>query len=663
MCGITAALCFKPLAIKHLVAMNNQIIHRGPDDGGFVFFTDNVIEQFGVDETNYGGKTIFTPKQNISQANSEKTFKLALGHRRLSIVDLSPFGHQPMLKNDYWITYNGEIYNYIEIRNELMKFGYTFISESDTEVILAAYQRWGKECLQKFNGMFAFVIYDTIKHEIFAARDRFGVKPLYYYQNASGIFFASEIKQFTVLPDWSAKLNHQRAYDFLVHSLSDHTAETMFRGVNQLRGGEYLIIELDKLIHYEKNGVASKRWYKLVANHNSKNYESASNEFENLFRKSIQLRLRSDVEIGSCLSGGLDSSAIVCTMAQELYRQDKTDLLKTFSACSHHKEFDESEYIDIVNQATSAESFRCYPELTDLFQSLDAITWHQDEPFGSTSIYAQWSVFELAKHNNLKVMLDGQGADEQLAGYQGLYFQILLNQLLSKGNLVQYCKELYYLHKYHKFNIRNGMLKSLLSLMPVSCKHIIGKVLGKNRYKTDWVNTQVLKITLTDPMIQTGLDNKSVQNTLYGQIVNNNLPMLLHWEDRDSMAHSIESRVPFLDYQLVELLIALPYDYKIKNGVTKKVMRDGLMNILPRSISGRMSKLGFVTPEEVWVKNNPELFKAKLVEAINLSAGILDREIVLSMFNEIVTGKRAFDFWLWRLISFGTWMKLFKVNI
>jgi asparagine synthase (glutamine-hydrolysing) len=627
MCGITVAIPIKKLSPTYIVKMNNQIIHRGSDDGGFVFFNDGNAHVCGVDETNYQCDTEFTPKYNISEVNNiQDVFDVAFAHRRLSIVDLSPLGHQPMSRDGLWITYNGEIYNYIEIRKDLINLGHKFISESDTEVILAAYQEWGYDCLNKFNGMFAFVIYDTVKNVIFAARDRFGVKPLYCYQDDTGIYFASEIKQFTVLPNWRAKLNHQRAHDFLVFGLTDHTNETLFDGVKQLRGGEYTIIEVDKIQDYRESGIAVNKWYLLSMVPSKVSYQNASNEFEQLFKKSIKLRLRSDVEIGSCLSGGLDSSAIVCAMAEELAKQDKRDLLKTFSACSYHKEFDESEYIDVVNKYTKAQGFNCYPELNKLFEQLEDITWHQDEPFGSTSIYAQWSVFELAKNNKVKVILDGQGADEQLAGYHGLYFQILLNQLLSQGKIIQYIRELYDLKKHHNFHVCNGILKSALGVLPTVIKPLVGKLLGKNKYKTNWINYDILVAKNEDQFMKTGLNPKNITDTLYSQIIYSNLPMLLHWEDRDSMAHSIESRVPFLDYNLVEYLISLPSNYKIKNGVTKKILRDGLKSLLPNVISNRMSKLGFVTPEEIWVKDNPEYFRDKLIEAIKNSKGILDEK-------------------------------------
>ena len=659
MCGISAVIPFNTFALEHLVNMNNQIVHRGPDDGGFVLFNDKRAQMFGVDESDYTSNFVFTPSENINQAKINTTFDFALAHRRLAIVDLSSTGHQPMMKNDFWITYNGEIYNYIEIRDELIKLGYGFISESDTEVILAAYQQWGKECLHKFNGMFAFIIYDITKHEVFAARDRFGVKPLYYYQDQDGIYFASEIKQFTVLPGWKAKLNHQRAFDFLVHGLMDHTNETLFSHVYQLRGGEYAVVDLNQLRSLQQSRLIHKRWYELKISQTKLNYADSCYEFKQMFFDSIRLRLRSDVELGSCLSGGLDSSAIVSVMAEQLNNRQ----IKTFSACSNHAAFDESKYVNIVAEQVGAKAFYCYPNVSDLFNSVRAITWHQDEPFVSSSIYAQWQVFDLAKSQQVSVMMDGQGADEQLAGYQGLYFQTLLNQALRNGRMVKFVKELFYLHKIHGNNIITSILKSILSILPESFTTLIGKVFGKQKYSHSWLNINKLHYIAQNPVLNNRENKASISATSYEQLIYSHLPMLLHWEDRNSMAHSIESRVPFLDYRLVEFSCALSDNYKIEHGITKRILRDSLDTVLPKEIKNRMSKLGFVTPEEVWIGENVELFRQSLEESLDCSNGIFDREEVMHIFGDIISGKSKFDFWLWRVINFGQWMKLFEVKL
>jgi asparagine synthase (glutamine-hydrolysing) len=663
MCGITGFMAFNDgLDLKYIESMNKLIRHRGPDDEGYYIqdeFGGELI--LGGDDTSYSKDEYnYLPRDNINNLDNNKA-KFALGHRRLSIVDLSELGHQPLsIENgNYWITYNGEVYNHIEIRKELEDMGYKFISHSDTEVILTAYMEWGEGCLHKFNGMFAFIIYDKLLHKCFIARDRFGVKPLYYYQDTKGIYFASEIKQFTVLPEWQARLNHQRAFDFLVHGLTDHTNETLFRGVYQLRGGEFACVELNRLSDSKVFNLTPSKWYQLNTTLYKHDYFMACEDFKRTFLEAVKLRLRADVDVGSCLSGGLDSSAIVSAMALEL--ENSSNSIKTFSACSHYKEFDETRYVNIVTKHTDAVPFYCYPELDGLFSDIREITWHQDEPFGSTSIYAQWRVFELASQNKIKVMLDGQGADEQLAGYQGLYFQVMLNQLLKQFRLVRFIMELYWLKKIHGFNIYKGLLKAFLSILPTKFTSLIGKVLKKQKYLINWLNNDHLNYNNIDPF--SSLDKSSLQNTGYSQIIYNNLPMLLHWEDRDSMAHSIESRVPFLDFKLVELVCSMPDEYKIKDGVTKRVLRDALDGILPEAIKDRMSKLGFVTPEQLWISENAVLFKQQLEKSIASSLGVLNKDKVLNVFDEVISGKSAFDFWLWRVINFGQWMDLFQVKL
>lgn len=666
MCGITGFIAFnqQAISVETMQQMSDLISHRGPDDEGYFIVDKNErsLVLAGKDTKTHNDRYLYTNTQLLDKFSTTQ-ISFGMAHRRLSIVDLSELGHQPLCidNGNYWICYNGEVYNHLEIRKELEEIGYNFISNSDTEIIITAYKEWGTKCLHKFNGMFAFIIYDKTTHQVFVARDRFGVKPLYYYVDDKGIYFASEIKQLTVLNSWQPKLNHQIAHDFLVYGLSDHTSQTMFLEVCQLRGGEFTLININNIKNKDSFNIT--KWYKLPITINSISYPTACKKFEEIFYSSVNLRLRSDVKIGSCLSGGLDSSAIVSVMAEILAKSSSNELLNTFSACSIHKEFDEKEYIDEVVQHTNATPFYCYPTLDDLMKKNDLLTWHQDEPFGSTSIFAQWSVFELAKQQNTTVMLDGQGADEQLAGYQGLYFQIYLNELLHKGQLVNFCHEIIAFKKLHNINIISTIAKSFISLLPKHIKQQIGKILGRPSYNTNWLNHDFIKYNNINPFISGGMNNSSVEDTLYAQIMNNNLSMLLHWEDRDSMAHSIESRVPFLDYRLVEFIFRLPTSYKINLGITKRILRDGLSKAMPPKITNRMSKLGFATPEEIWIKQNHQFFRQRLIENLEICPDIFDKTHVLQIFDEIISGKQAFNFWIWRIISFCTWYRIFKIQL
>lgn len=668
MCGIAGIISVSPILPTYCSAMNNTLRHRGPDDEGFVLISEDTAVPFGgkdTDASSYRLDFPYSPELEIGAADQPDCF-LALGHRRLSIVDLSPLGHQPMCYADrYWIVYNGEIYNHLELRTELEVAGYRFRSHSDTEVILAAYDYWGEACLSRFNGMWAFALYDSQKQTLFLARDRFGVKPLYYWVSSEGFLaFASEIKAFTVLPTWKPKVNGQRAYDFLVWNLLDHTDETMFAGVFQLQGGHCVLLETDAVARQRMTKQAGARlsgvrkWYNLDGQVFSDSLLEASKQFHGLLDESVQLRLRADVPVGSCLSGGLDSSSIVCLANQRLRQQNASENQKTFSACASVKRFDERDFIESVVEHTGVEAHYTYPELDGLFPLLDEITWHQDEPFGSTSIYAQWSVFKLASENNVKVMLDGQGADEQLAGYHS-FFGPLLGGLFRRGNWLELLKEFKAIHQLHGYSYSYLAQRLIANLLPFL--RLKAAVLVRTPAdSTSWLDHERLGAKLIDGYAELATGN-DINSTSCDQLTSTNLPMLLHWEDRDSMAHSIESRVPFLDYRLVEFVLGLPDQYKLSGGITKRVMREGMRDILPEVIRTRMDKLGFVTPEEVWLRETGTAqFEHLTRHVIEQSNGIIKPEVMV-IFKQMVNGERPFNFFIWRIISFGSWLKRFQV--
>lgn len=664
MCGIAALFASTPAPLEPLVrAMTDAVRHRGPDDEGAVVFsagTMTATASGGIDTPQAVYKTPFAyaPRQ---QSRSDQDVVAALGHRRLSILDVSAAGHQPMCTADgrFWVIHNGEIYNYLELRAELESQGHSFVSHTDTEVILASYRAWGEECLRRFNGMFAFVLVDRGAGRVFAARDRFGVKPLYLWRSARGLVaMASEIKQFTVLPEWSPTVNGQRAYDFLNWGLMDHTDETLFEGVRQLRGGESLHCSLKDLLA----GPPIKRWYHLAPQSFEGDMKAAAEKFLSLFTDSVRLRLRSDVPVGSCLSGGLDSSAIVCVMNGLLRRHSAAVRQKTFSSCSTIDRFDERQYINEVVRQTGADAQYVYPSLSELFETLDRLTWAQDEPFGSTSIYAQWNVFRLAAEHQVKVMLDGQGADEQLAGYHA-YFSPHLGRSLREGQWAGLWRELRGLRMIHGYPMSWGIKQLLDNVLPEVARQRLRLLAGKAGRTASWLDMKRLGAVSQDPFAAAGAAKaRTIQAMSRAQIGATSLPMLLHWEDRNSMAHSIEARVPFLDYRLVEFALGLPDEYKIADGVTKRVLREGLRGVLPELVRARRDKLGFVTPEEVWMKeDDSDLFRRAVRNAVNLSSGIIGPDAG-SLFEKIVEGKRSFSFLVWRLISFGVWMRTFAVR-
>lgn len=620
MCGIAGLFSEERIKKEHVDNMIKTIKHRGPDN------------------------------QSSISLNDDRTW---LGHARLSIIDLSKDGNQPMKYMDdrYFLTYNGEVYNFIELRNELQEEGLSFNTNSDSEVILASYVRWGKECVNHFNGMFSFVIVDRDKHKFFAARDRFGVKPLFYWQSNNILAFASEIKEFTVLPGWTPEVNGQRAYDYLQFGLTDHTNETLFQDVYQIRGGEYAEGSIDCPI----GTLRIDRWYIPKIDKINLSYEEAVHRFRELFFDANRLRLRADVSVGSCLSGGLDSSSIVCTVNDLLGEIGQKNSQKTVSALATGTPHDESKYIDYVLKDRELKGYYVNPSPEDLWSIKDKLIWHQDEPFGSTSIYAQWCVFQKASDKELTVMLDGQGADELLAGYMR-FFAPFYSNLFFKMKWGSLAKEINYAGKYHNYTWKTAVKGILKTNLP-------SEMLGKAQKRLsgmdgfEWYSVDKLDVECELPKFYGKDKAKSVSEMSEHLMLYNNMPMLLRYEDRNSMAHSVESRLPFLDYRLVEFVQSLPDDYKIREGQTKAVLRDAMDNILPRQIRWRMDKIGFETPEEKWEKEHPEEFRTMIRDSIEKTNGIIN-SVALDYFDKVVAGNKL-DFTVWRMINFGIWYDMY----
>ncbi|MGA6826576.1 asparagine synthase (glutamine-hydrolyzing) [Nitrospira sp. NS4] len=664
MCGIAVLFSSEPRPLDdHIRAMTAAVRHRGPDDEGIALFSAKGLETTalgGVDTPagTYDARMTYAPRR---KAEPVADAVVALGHRRLSIVDLSPAGHQPMCTADrrFWIVYNGEIYNYVELRTELELLGHSFVSHSDTEVILAAYREWGEQCLGRFNGMFAFVLVDRTARRVFAARDRFGVKPLYLWRSSRGLVaMASEIKQFSVLPGWSPVMNGQRAYEFLNWGLLDHTEETLFNGVRQLRGGECLHCPLEEL----PVSFPIKRWYQMTPRSFQGDRKAAADEFCALFTDAVRLRLRADVPVGSCLSGGLDSSSIVCVANNLLRSAGAASQQNTFSACAKVKRYDERKYIDIVVDRTGVHAHYVYPDLGELFETLDVLTWHQDEPFGSTSIYAQWHVFKLAAQARVKVLLDGQGADELLGGYHG-FFAPHFAGLFATGRWGALLREIRAANRLHGLGFAGASKYLANAVLPELLRRPLRRLAGKSSSAPTWFDRGRLAIDDRDPFPAYGFKTTSVDQMAHTLLTATSVPMLLHWEDRDSMAHSVESRLPFLDFRVAEFLMGLPAEMKLWDATTKQVLRESMRGILPEPIRMRMDKMGFVTPEEPWVRQEaPERFRVELRRAVDASQGVIN-DAILDHFDAIVAGRAPFNFLIWRMISFGRWMDRFGVRV
>lgn len=669
MCGITCLISVTPRPLGHILrSMTTTIAHRGPDDEGYLLLNHDTLFKCYGNQTNKDAINNTIPwaaNVNIDDTHNIPTH-VGLGHRRLSIVDTSPLGHQPMSyeKGRFWISYNGEIYNYAELRVELEKFGHSFLTKSDTEVILAAYSQWGSACLNRFNGMWSFVIVDRKKSTLFVARDRYGIKPLYYYQQNDGLLaFVSEIKQLDSMPSWRAKVNSQGAWDFLVWNVTDHSDETLFQNVHQFPAGHFIEFSYDKSIPF-KNGkscLATQVWYTPDNTRFEGSLDEAAQQFRELITDSVRLQLRADVPIGSCLSGGLDSSTLVCLMNQLLSPMSDIDQ-RTFSACSNIADVDESHWIRKVVESTGVQNSQVIPTVESLFENMRDLAWIQDEPYGSTSIFAQWSVFRLAGESGTKVILDGQGADEQLAGYH-VFMAPALMGLLHQGRHLDMLKEIKALHSklgysYWHIGQRLGDL-----ILPNAIRQPLRRFAGRSSsVQNSWLNASRLNQDKIDIEFAANPRHSSVTALSRSMLYSRHLPMLLRWEDRNSMAHSVESRVPFLDHRLVEFNLSLPDDYKLHHGLTKRVMREATKNILPEAIRCRTDKIGFATPEQYWIKKQaPDHFKKALHEAIEQSDGILTTE-ALKHYEKGLEGNNIALSECWRMISFGLWMDRFSVS-
>jgi asparagine synthase (glutamine-hydrolysing) len=592
--------------------------------------------------------------------------RLILGHRRLAIIDLSVAGHQPMSYADrYWIVFNGEVYNYVELREELRGLGCEFRTDSDTEVILAAYHRWGEACLERFNGMWGLAIFDSLKRTLFLARDRFGVKPLYYVAGHDGFAFASEVKALIASLEGGPRVNRPRLMDFLVWNITDHTEETLFQDVRQLPPGSRMTLDVDAVLDgtgvIRRGQLSPKRWYEVAPSGEVPAGRAAEAVAEAL-EAAVRLRLRADVPVGSCLSGGLDSSSIVCVMSRLLAKEGVGDIQKTFSARSDDAMFDESSYARMVAEAAGAQATFVTPGPDVLLERLDDLVWHQDEPFLSASIFAQWCVFEAAREAGVIVMLDGQGADESLGGYRG-FFGAYLASLMREGRLTAWAHEAVAIRRETGFSwLRTaGYTAAYLSprLLP-----LLGRFEGRAYGDRGWIDPSSRAAFDNDPIERAGGRKSDVRGMSIAQLSATNLPMLLRWEDRNSMAFSVEARVPFLDYRFVELALALPDEAKVGGGVAKRALRQAMRGTVPDPVLDRKDKMGFVTSEALWVtRAMPKQMRERLADSSRALEGIVVPAVLMQQLDAMCAGTRPYDHRIWRVIVAGLWVRRFGLSL
>ena len=605
MCGISGILNFnnKPVEEQEIRSMMKKMKHRGPDDEGLYL------------------------NQNIG-----------LGFVRLSILDLSFSGHQPMFSKDekLVIIFNGEIFNYIEIRNEL-KHKYHFNTGTDTEVVLTAYLEWGEKCLDKFNGMFAFVIYDIEKNEVFGARDRFGIKPFYYYHDEDRFIFASEIKSIT--PQLKKiESNDKLIYDYLLYNRNNHTTDTFFKGIKKLEHGSWFRIHKKELIFH--------KWYNLRSKIKNNHYMSPK-DYRDLLNDSIKLRLRADVPIGVTLSGGIDSSSIASSLINDFNIND----FNTFSVVYGKDDAnDESEYIDEFKGIVKNMHYTS-PTAEDFFNEFEDLIIAHSEPMPDTSPFVQHKVMQLAS-NYVKVTLDGQGADEQLAGYHnffGSYYLELLKQL-RLGRFIT--ENLEYLKKHKKFEALKYLIYYILpiKLQAKASRKIFSSI--KKSFFDKYKHSSNINELLYKPK---NLKDSLLQHFEY------KLEHLLKYEDLNSMHFSIESRVPYLDYRLVEATLSTPSNQKIKNGETKHLLREALKDILPEKIANRKDKKGFTNPRGKWFRS--EKFRLFIFDLINSDSfknrGYFDSDIANAQYKKHLEGRIDISKEIWKWINLEIWFRKF----
>lgn len=624
MCGLTGILALTggPAPAGAIEAMTDALIHRGPDDDGC--FTEGAV---------------------------------ALGFRRLAILDLSPAGHQPMISPDgrFVIVYNGEIYNYLELREELRALGHSFRSTGDTEVLLAAYRQWGPDCLERLNGMWAFLIYDRRDRRLFGARDRFGVKPLYVHRGRHCLLFASEIKGILasgLLPE--VAVNWQVAARFLLHGqLDEAPRQTFYRHIEQLPPGTAFEVSAEG--HY-------RDWsYWSLDGIEERPDPEAPERFFALFEDAVRLRLRSDVPVGVCLSGGLDSTAIICSMARqrEAAGDDADDPLHTFSFID--RDFDESAYIADTLAQTKAVSHRLGVTPLEMWdRTVEALRFH-DEPYHSSSAIMGFELMRLAKAGGVKVVLNGQGADEAIAGYPN-YFWHLWDSLLSSGRLGTLWQALSAYTAAH-----GGRPSEIFSSV---ARRALGRSLraiplyreaARRRFRerldeTSWVSPQVAEACTHDPDEP---ERVSLGRSLIDSVEGNWLRLYLRVEDRNSMAHSLEARLPFLDYRLVSYVCSLPDEWKIRGPWNKVILREAMKGRMPESVRSRVDKFGFPVPIERWFRTDlHEPFQDLIADRRTRERGLYDIEAIERGIMRQKHERADIGSAFYRFVQFEHWMRL-----
>jgi asparagine synthase (glutamine-hydrolysing) len=629
MCGILGYLCVDQDQEERIIfdrAMN-FLSNRGPNDRGV---------------------------ETIALSNGT----LTLGQTRLSIIDLSPAGHQPMHFGEgrYTIVFNGEIYNYRELRCELEAIGLRFCSDSDTEVLLGALAQWGLESLPRLVGMFAFALYDKTERTLTLARDAFGIKPLFYSYHGKTFAFASEVPALVALLHTPPKLNQYQAWNYLQHGAYDQNAGTFFEGIHHLPPGHWMRINLES----GKLAGPTRWWWPSIEENRDISFQDAASHLRELFLKSVRLHLRSDVPLGAALSGGIDSSAVVCAMR---YLEPEMPI-HTFTYVARGSTVDEEPWADIVNQHVGAITHKVIFEPSELLEDMEDMIVSQGEPFGSTSIYAQYRVFRRVREEGVVVTLDGQGADEMLAGYGG-YTHRLYESLVERGDKTGLDIFFQTWPEFKRLMGKSGWKQYLRKCIPDWVRKWRRKLLGKDM--PGWVRFIPQESESSSPKSifptrdpKEGCGRRLVEE-LRDNLCGRGLAALLRHGDRNSMRFSVESRVPFLTTEIAEFLLRLPESLLLSNtGETKCVFRAAMRGIVPDAILNRRDKIGFETPERGLLVSN----RGKINEWMTAldSVPFIDEARCRQEVDEVLSERKPFSFFPWRIINYCRWISEINKN-
>lgn len=592
MCGICGWINIKNnLDPDTLIAMNNIVKYRGPDDEGYALFSLIETKHFRGQDS----KNIELPllDKNVIPHNTIGAF----GHRRLSILDLSKAGHQPMSSKDdlYCLTYNGELYNYIELKEELIHLGYTFTSSCDTEVLLKSYEEWGEDCVLHFNGMWAFALWDSIEKKLFCSRDRLGAKPFYYYLSENQFIFASEIKQLCQNPQIERIINDEILVSQVMWGITDYSEETLIKDVKALMGGTNLTINID----FEDNSlrftnIQITRYWDIDTT--QEKYETAIEDAFTAHKNAVEIRTRSDVPLGILLSGGLDSSSLVAEVS-EYYKKIgiSPENIKTFTSC--YNDFDEGNeknFAHIVNEYCGTKECFIYPNEFDTWGWYKKMIWHCEGKVALTALGAFLTLNEISKIG-MKVLLNGQGSDETMFGYER-YYSWYLKDILHRDGIKGAIKSL-------KEAAKNSKLSAsqLLKYYIYFNSFEIRKHRCLNRMRP-YISHYTEMHFRNNKSVKKYLCFKTLSQLQYNELRGTQLTHILRCDDRMYMAFSMESRVPFIDYRYIEAAVKIPEEEKIVNGYTKYPLRKFISNRLPNEIVWRKNKMGWPSPRNRWIQ-------------------------------------------------------------